>query len=250
MLLLAIAIALECQGDCTAQGKAEEDPAEAAKYYSLGCEQGEPEACLALADALLYGRGVRNDHSRAADLRELALEHYEIRCRQGDGDACGLVAQYRESRNWDVLACGADQVESCALLAQTDDRYLEKACRLGNAPSCFRWEKGLWEEALVAPDRERAADLYAQLHELFPESEHAPLALWNLANAQWDLGRIKPALASWELFLASYPEHEQAPLALEKMAEAHESLNQLEQARAAREQLKLSYPEHATPPQE
>ncbi len=246
MLVLALALAVECQGDCTAQGRAAEDPTVAASYYSLGCEQGEPEACLALADALLYGRGVRNDHSRAADLRELALEHYELRCRQGDGDACSLVAQYRESRNWDILACGADQVESCALLAQTDVRYQEKACRLGDAPSCLRLEKSLWDEALVTPDRERAADLYAQLHELFPESERAPLALWNLANAQWDLGRIKPAIVTWELFLTRYPAHEQAPVALVKIAEAHESLNQLEQARAARAQLKRSYPEHAS----
>ena len=249
VLLVSVALGVECQGDCTERGRSAETPEQAVELWTRGCEQAEPESCLELSDALLYGRGVRNDHSRANELRELALRHYELACRKGDGEACTLVASYRESSSWDVLACGADQVQGCATLAKTDGRYLEKACRLGDERSCTRWEKALWEEALSTDDRARAADLYEQLTEIFPSSERAPLALWNLANAQWDLGRIKPAIASWEAFLARYPSHDKAPEALERIARAHESLNQLEQARAAREQLELSYPEYgAVPP--
>jgi tetratricopeptide (TPR) repeat protein len=248
VLLLTVALAVECTDDCTALGRAQTDPAQSALYWASGCGAGDPTSCVALSEAYLYGRGVPNNLARGKELQEEAIVLYEGRCTAGDGDACALVADYRETASWDVLACASDQVKSCALLAETQPRYLEKACRLGDRRSCTRWERSMWEEALAAEDRSRAADLYELLHQLFPHSEHDPLALWNLANAQSDLGRIKPAIATWELFLTKYPDHEKAPVALERIAQGHESLNQLEQAKAARQQLKLSYPDHAAAP--
>lgn len=234
--------AVECEGNCYALGRQQINRTQAAAYYQVGCDRGEPSACFALADAYFRASGVPNDHSYATEMRARGLTLFEDRCTSGNGSACAAVDAYRVDEDWEILFCEAEILASCARLAEDSVLYQEKACRLGDRRGCLLWERSLWEAALATEDRRQAADQYEHLVLLFPHSEHRPLALWNMANAQWDLGRIELALASWERFLKEYPSHEKAPQALVKIAQAHESLNQLEQAKAAREQLKISYP--------
>jgi len=111
----------ECRksGKRLAGGGAEEK-AQAAEYFSAGCQKKDRESCFSLAEILKEGKGVaRNDKA--------AFEAYRKACDLGQLGACRAVGAY-------YLAGSPGIVDPNAAKAA---RIFERACRAGHAGSCF-----------------------------------------------------------------------------------------------------------------
>ena len=94
------------------------DPGRAAKLLETGCEAGDMDQCVALADFLERGVGLRRDLPRARALRKKA-------CDQDKGEACRALA-----RMWHKGMGGERSIVSAAAL-------YTRGCDLSDADSCL-----------------------------------------------------------------------------------------------------------------
>jgi TPR repeat protein len=111
----------ECRksGQRLASGGAAEK-AQAAEYFSLGCQKNDGESCASLAEILKDGQGAAKDVKRAFDAYKRACDLRQL-------GACRAVGSYYLSGSPGVV----DQNPAKAA------KIFDRACKAGHAGSCF-----------------------------------------------------------------------------------------------------------------
>lgn len=138
------------------------DVVEAQKWLDQGCEQGDGPGCAALAVHYFRG-GLPGDAQGVGRLPQRGVELAMRACDLDAAIGCSLLAKalangegvpqdLRRASELATKACGDADAAGCSIaaqLARADGRsdeamkFLERSCKLGNAPAC----------RAVAPDR-------------------------------------------------------------------------------------------------
>lgn len=125
----------------------------------------------------------------------------------------------------------AEEADKSELAEEIETLAEEILDRYGNT---FAAQRALFIQANVAwqnEARETAADRYARLAEEFPESYLAPVALFNAAVAQEELGSLEDAFDLYRMVVERYAESSaQVPRALFALGRISESRDSYEDA--------------------
>lgn len=127
----------------------------AVALYEKACNKESYSACKILADIYAKGEIIKKDNSTSQKLYGKALEYAKISCENKDKKACKLTAALYEtglgveknldiSDEYNVKACKLGEAYSCYYIARlkADDmefflKYMDKACSLQLADGCL-----------------------------------------------------------------------------------------------------------------
>lgn len=107
-------------------------------------------------------------------------------------------------------------------------------------------EKAAFEGAMAAlraSEFARAAQLYADFVQRYPQSGYVPLALYWRGNALYATRDYKPAIDAYQRLLDAYPRHPRAPEAMLAIASCQIELKDVKAARATWQALVRRYPD-------
>jgi tol-pal system protein YbgF len=97
--------------------------------------------------------------------------------------------------------------------------------------------------ALRASQFGRAAELFAQMRDRFPNSGYTGHVLYWEGNAYYAARQYEPAVQSFDRLIKSLPEHPKAPESLLSLASCYVELKNVRASRAALEKLVKDYPD-------
>jgi tol-pal system protein YbgF len=97
--------------------------------------------------------------------------------------------------------------------------------------------------ALRASQFARAAELFAQMRERFPNSGYMGHVLYWEGNAHYAARQYAPAVQSFERLIQGFPQHPKAPESLLSLASCYVELKNVSASRAALEKLVKDYPD-------
>jgi tol-pal system protein YbgF len=97
--------------------------------------------------------------------------------------------------------------------------------------------------ALRASQFARAAELFAQMRERFPNSGYMGHVLYWEGNAHYAARQYEPAVQSFDRLIKAFPQHPKAPESLLSLASCYVELKNVRASRAALEKLVKDYPD-------
>jgi hypothetical protein len=102
-------------------GGLQENPAEAARWWSKAAERGDLDAEVALAIKMINGQGVPQDLARGRHLCDEAAKHFEHRAEYCMGyiyqHGLGVARNDKKARNWYERAAAKGEIHAMRTLA-------------------------------------------------------------------------------------------------------------------------------------
>ena len=120
----------------------------------------------------------------------------------------------------------------------------------GAAPSAST-EDGDFQaaQALSAAGKYREAfDAYEKFLQNYPNSQHAPFALYALGYSQFSLKNYKASIATQQKLIKQYPDHAKTPDAMFNMANSQIQLSEIDGAKKTLRALLAKYPQSNVAP--